>query len=148
MGLRDWLFGKQKAEQPKTKSDSRLEQKQRLSSLSGTQLSEPGRIRTPQPAVTKPVQQSRPAATTDSHQLRCFDRHTNYVDNAVFLPDGKRAVSIGRDYFLRAWEISTVEEAGLISDRDLISTVLVVRPGTDQVLFVSGRYSDSPVVRQ
>src|SRR5713226_933547 len=126
MGLRDWLFGKQKAEKPKTKSDSRLRKKQGFSSLSGTQSSESARIATPQPTTaSKPAQQSRPAVPTDSNQLRCFDRHTNYVDNAVFLTDGKRAVSIGRDYFIRAWEISTLEEAGLISDRDLISNVLV-----------------------
>lgn len=106
--------------------------------------SAPRPLSTPKPTIT-------PAAPK-SDQVCCFERHTSFVDNAVFLSDMRHAVSIERNGYLRAWELSTLEELGLIKatseDQDLKSRVLVVRPGTQQAIFVSEKYGDFALVRQ
>jgi tetratricopeptide (TPR) repeat protein len=93
---------------------------------------------------------TQPAA--DTREIGRFANHTDYVRNAVFLPDGKRAVSIGDDKSVKVWDLKTFAESRAISDRDLRGGVLGIKAGANRVLLVYGfqisRVEGSRVYRQ
>jgi WD40 repeat protein len=89
-----------------------------------------------------------PQSAADTRELGSFASHTDIVDVAVFIPDGKHAVSLGREQTVKAWDLKTFVESRVISDRDLMWGVLGVRPTANHVLLVYGQYRKSSVVRQ
>ena len=90
----------------------------------------------------------RTQPAVDPREIGRFIDHAGIVDVAVFLSDGKRAVSFGRERSVKAWDLKTFAESHVISNRHLRG-MLGVRPDANGVLLVYQELFAKPsVVRQ
>jgi len=91
---------------------------------------------------------TRTQPAVDPREIGRFIDHADIVDVAVFLSDGKRAVSFGREDSVKAWDFKTFTESRVISNRHLRG-MLGVRPDANHVLLVYQELFAKPsVVRQ
>ena len=94
---------------------------------------------------------TRTQPAVDPREIGRFIDHTDNVAVAVFVSDGKRAVSLGGGILggeVMAWDLKTFAELGVTSNRH-IQGLLGVRPQANQVLLVYQELFAKPsVVRQ